>query len=347
MKLGILRLYDRLRKMNPKTSQIEMLVTEMVDSQLDSFKKLFLNKHKVKNIIVVDDYISQIMAAKKREFISTEEYRVFLDSMRLANLSSATREIGILEENVPLFYVSAILLRCVIDTLGVEQIYVPGVTLCDGIVYEYAEKKKFITATHDFEADIIACTYNISKRYQGSMERSRTLQTICKHIFDATKKIHGMGHREELLLDIACNLHDCGKYISLSNLAECSYNIIMSTEIIGLSHLEREIVANVVRFNHEDFIYFEDQQNLSDLDRNSYLTIAKLTAILRLANGLDRSHKQKFDDIRVSVREETLLITVGEDVDITLEKGLYTERADFFEEIFGIRPVIRQRRGRR
>ena len=34
------------------------------------------------------------------------------------------------------------------------------------------------------------------------------------------------------------------------NLGECSYSIIMSTEIIGLSHIEREIVANVVRFKH-------------------------------------------------------------------------------------------------
>ena len=36
---------------------------------------------------------------------------------------------------------------------------------------------------------------------------------------------------------------------------QCSYNIIMSTEIIGLSHLEREIIANVVRYNIRDFDY--------------------------------------------------------------------------------------------
>lgn len=29
----------------------------------------------------------------------------------------------------------------------------------------------------------------------------------------------------------------------------------MSTEIIGLSHLEREIIANVVRYNIRDFDY--------------------------------------------------------------------------------------------
>ena len=36
---------------------------------------------------------------------------------------------------------------------------------------------------------------------------------------------------------------------------ECAYNIIMSTEIISISHLEREIIANVVRYNIRDFDY--------------------------------------------------------------------------------------------
>ena len=64
-----------------------------------------------------------------------------------------------------------------------------------------------------------------------------------------------MGSRERLLLQIAVIIHSCGKFISVRNANECAYNIIMSTEIIGLSHLEREIVANVVRYNIRDFDY--------------------------------------------------------------------------------------------
>ncbi len=116
----------------------------------------------------------------------------------------------------------------------------------------------------------------------------------------------------------------------------------MSTEIIGLSHIEREIVANVVKFNHSDFIYFEEQQNASDLDEAAYQTIAKLTAILRIANGLDRSHKQKFGDIRVHIQGDRMILTVQAGIDITLEKGMISHRADFFEEVFGLTPVIKQ-----
>ena len=119
----------------------------------------------------------------------------------------------------------------------------------------------------------------------------------------------------------------------------------MSTELIGLSHLEREIVANVVKYNHMDFDYYEvlGKENVHP-DKESYLTIAKLTAILKIANGLDRSHKQKFKDVKTTLKDEQLIITIDTPVDITLEKGLFYRRADFFEEVYSVKPVIRQKK---
>ena len=58
------------------------------------------------------------------------------------------------------------------------------------------------------------------------------------------KKYHGLGKRERVLLQIAAILHDCGKYVTMNQPSDASYHIIMSTEIIGLSHSERETVAN-------------------------------------------------------------------------------------------------------
>ncbi len=77
-------------------------------------------------------------------------------------------------------------------------------------------------------------------------------------IFDSMKKVHGMGDRERLLLQIAVQLHDCGKYISMGDVAECSYRIIMATEIIGLSTEERQIIANAVRYNTTEFVYYSE-----------------------------------------------------------------------------------------
>ena len=161
-----------------------------------------------------------------------------------------------------------------------------------------------------------------------------------------------MGSRERLLLQIAVIIHSCGKFISVRNANECAYNIIMSTEIIGLSHLEREIVANVVRYNIRDFDYnmvrMEAGPELSSgsLPDQSDATIltAKLTAMLRLANSMDRSHGQKLKDCRITVKDKTLTVSAEYSGDITLEAVSFEQKAAFFEEIFGIRPVLKQKR---
>lgn len=245
---------------------------------------------------------------------------------------------------MPHLFIALKLVKSIMDDMEAEQLWVPGVTLCDGIAYEYAEKNKIIASAHDFEKDIIACAQNISKRYRGSKKRSETLEKIALTIFDSMKKVHGLGRRERLLLQISTILHDCGKYISMVNLGECSYSIIMATEIIGLSHREREIVANVVKYNHLEFDYDGESGSLSTLDEDSYLKIAKLTAIMRMANGLDRTHKQKFRNVKIALKENDLFITVDTEADITLEKGLFGARADFFQEVYHVRPVIRKKR---
>lgn len=349
MKLGILRLQDKMSHLNIRPGQYEAMIDEFISSQLAVFKKLYLKDHEIENIIVVDDYISAVvehkMSALGDDCIEAEKLEHFMRTIREKSIMEAAKILGMPEENIPLLYISSVLLNRIVSVMDAKYVWVPGVTLCDGIAYEYGEKNKIITAAHDFEKDIIACAKNISKRYMGSKRRSETLEQIALTIFDSMKKVHGLGKRERLLLQLATLLHDCGKYISLVNLGECSYHIIMSTEIIGLSHLEREIVANVVKYNHMDFDYYEvlGKENVH-LDREAYLKIAKLAAILKIANGLDRSHKQKFKDVKTTLKDEQLIITIDTPVDITLEKGLFYRRADFFEEVYSVKPVIRQKK---
>ncbi|MBD5445481.1 MAG: HD domain-containing protein [Lachnospiraceae bacterium] len=348
MRLGVLRLQDKMSILNLRPSQYENIIDEFISSQLAVFKKLYLGERKIENIIVVDDYISEVMGKKLTSMsdgsIEIGELSAFLDKALVKSAAEAARILNIPEENVPLLYISNVLLNRVAKVTGAKMIWVPGVTLCDGIAYEYGEKQNLIKVNHDFEQDIIACAQNISKRYMGSRRRGETLEKIALTIFDSMKEVHGLGERDRLLLRISALLHDCGKYISLMNLGQCSYNIIMSTEIIGLSHLERDIVANIVKYNHMDFNYYDIMGQDISLDKEAYLKIAKLTAILKVANGLDRSHKQKFKNIKASIKDEQLIITIDTPVDITLEKGLFNRRADFFEEVYSVKPVIHQKK---
>jgi exopolyphosphatase/guanosine-5'-triphosphate,3'-diphosphate pyrophosphatase len=153
-----------------------------------------------------------------------------------------------------------------------------------------------------------------------------------------------LGRRERLLLQISAILHNCGKFISLTDVADCAYNIVMATEIIGLSHAERQIVANVVRFNTAPFQYYDSLTMTSSVSREEYLVVAKLTAILRAANALDRSHRQRVREINVSIRDKELVLSTQSDEDLTLEKGTLEEEDSLFEEVFNLKPVLHQKR---
>lgn len=350
LRTGVLRLHTTMEYVHATRLKYMDLVSELVNSQLSVFSKLYLKDNSIENIIIIDDYVSPLVQRYKKDtdtpgFVTKQEYMGFLEQANQVSDIVVAKKLNIPEDHVPLLYVSGVIIKCILDATNASNIWAPGITLCDGIAYEYAEKKNFIRSPHDFEQDIVACAQNISKRFMGSKSRRETLQKIALNIFDNTRELHGLSQRDRLLLNIATILHDCGKYISVVYLGDCSFNIIMSTEIIGLSHLERLIVANVVRYNHENFEYFGSQSPyLEGLSKEDYLRVAKLTALLRIANGLDRTHKQKFKDVKVSLTGEELIINVDTKADITLEKGLFDNRAAFFEEVFGIRPVIRQKK---
>lgn len=348
MRLGVLRLRERLGDLVKKSGKFEKLIEEMVNNQFSLFKKLYLKDRDIKNLILIDDYLSDVLqkdlVCKNPGNMDQEEFSAFMDEISHKNSIDCSLWLEISEEQASLMFYSAILLRRIMEVMGATHIWAPGITLCDGIAYEYAQKNRLITMAHDFEKDIIASTQTISKRFLCSRKRNESIESLAVSIFDTMKKVHGLGRRERLLLQIAAQLNDCGKYISLTDVGECSFRIIMATEIIGLSHAEREMVAYIAKYNRDEFEYYEKLSERTTLSRESYLTIAKLTAILRVANGLDRSHKQKFQNVKTGLKDDELIITVDTAEDITLEAGLLTARVRFFEEVYSVRPVIRQKR---
>ena len=59
---------------------------------------------------------------------------------------------------------------------------------------------------------------------------------------------------------------------------------------------------------------------------------------------MDRSHKQKFKTVTTSLRGGQLTITGHTLYEITLEQGIFDLHASFFAELFGIQPILKQRR---
>ena len=329
--LGVMAIGTILSKIPVHSWMQRSIIEEVVNKELGTYKKMYLKDRDlknrgIKNLIAIGelvlylardevDYVASYrekntaltagesqgtwMGATDR--VSAEDFMAYVDRLCQMSQDQIEERFGVNAGYATLLMPAAIIFRKVVEMTGAEMIWIPGIRMCDGIASEYAQS---------------------IKKLNFGLE-----------LFDVMKKHHGLSSRERLLLQIAAILHGCGKFISTRNTGDCAYNIIMATEIIGLSHEERKLVANVVRCYGQEFDYDDDDTR-----------VAKLTALLRMANSLDRSHKQKMENCRMAMKGGELVITTDYDGDISLEFFAVSFCEGFFEEIFGIKPVLKKKR---
>jgi exopolyphosphatase/guanosine-5'-triphosphate,3'-diphosphate pyrophosphatase len=346
IKLGFLRIREILSTLENQTSDFKDLLSEYIDYNIQTYKELFLSNNKIKNIIAVGDQLSElthyIYFTQNGDSITKDNFAKLYKGLFSTTINKLSEELSLSKEQSSLILPTAMIYQKIFEETGADSIWLSGITMCDGIVAEYAEKKEKIIPTHNFTEDIIIAARNIANRYHSNASHIKNVEYIAMSVFDNIRKIHGLGKRERLLLQIAVILHTCGEYVNMNEAAENSYKIVMSTEIIGLSHLEREITANLIRYHADCFPEYSGM--IGGFDKDTYIKIAKLTAILRIANAMDKSHKQKFSNLTMAVRMNGFIITADTIEDITLEKGLFDSKADFFEDVYGIRPILKQKR---
>lgn len=353
--LGVLRIREMLSHVHASRRVLNSVVEELIDNELFTFKKMYLKDRQIDHLIGIGESIlfmsRQIVDARDKEWISASEFNQFYNRLLDMTIDQIEDAFDVNREYASILVPSAIIYKRILDLTGADMFWVPAIRLCDGIAAEYGEEKKLIKFNHSFSQDMIVTSRNMAKRYKCNQAHTQMIEQFVLDIYDSMRRYHGLGDRERLLLQIAANLHSCGKYISMKSTSESAYNIIMSTEIIGLSHLEREIIANVVYYNLQPFRYnevhieggvYKEAGRFTESEVT--ILIAKLTAILRLANSMDRSHKQKLKNCKMRVLDGQLRIQVDHDEDMTLERVSIEQKSDFFEEIFGLRPILKQKK---
>lgn len=344
--LGTMRMRQQLARKSINLSQYELQIEEMVEKELEVFKAMYLEEGHIEHLIVIGDYMTELVRrVEKKNDEKTDDVQKFLrylDKLGKKSLEQISEELGLANENDALIVPYMIICKCMAKGFGAHSLWAPGVIVSDGIACDYAERNKIYKPTHDFDEDILSAAKSLSERYMSYSPHIDALTQMSTLIFDTMKKEHGLGKRERLLLCVAAILHDCGKYISFLNSPQCAYDIIMASEIIGLSHMEREIVANTVLYNTRPLASY--QEVADRLDHDSYLVVAKLSAILRVSNAMDRSHRQKFKNVKAQLKGKELIITIETAEDIALEKTLFDAKTAYFESVFSIKPVIKEKR---
>ena len=344
--IGAVRVRDYLALIGNKTGRVDQVMADYVQNDIVTFRNIYLNDKEIKNVIAVGEAVYYIKKVVPELEIKDVITRPLFDAIykRVVSMppQALAEKYGIPYERVTLLLPSITIYQSFLNNCKAEELYVPNVDFCVGIIVHYMDEGSRVVFNHNFEDDILATAYSVAKRYRCNRNHVDRISDFALKIFDAMKKRYSLDKKERLQLHLAAILHECGNYINLNDGAMNSYYIVANTEILGISHKERMEVANMIRYNT---MYLPSYDKIaSELGDCDYIAIGQMAAILRIANVLDKSHTQKIEDISVTIKDGKMVILAKTYEDLALEAGLFESRADFFEQIFGIRPILRVKR---
>ncbi|MDD9147415.1 MULTISPECIES: Ppx/GppA phosphatase family protein [unclassified Sporolactobacillus] len=343
IKLGPLRIREMLGDLEDQTGDVVDIMEDYIVSKISGYQQFAPENVQYKHFVLV----GTDLLAFKRAFMKTssdtidrerfnELYRHILD----LPAQVLAKKYRVPYDSATQILPSAMILKKMLEMTDAKSILLSEADLADGILIHDELDNQRRPVEHSFAEDIIVSARNIAKRYKCDPRHIEVVEKFSLHLFDRLKTLHGLGKRERLLLQLAAILQDSGSYIDMNAHYIHSYYIIQSSEIIGISDNERDIIANVARY-HSTGTPSNDSASFRRLPSRSRLITAKLAAILRVADALDDSHQQKVKKITVSLKHDQVVITARSDDDLSLERLTFEEKAAYFEEVFGLKPILR------
>lgn len=156
---------------------------------------------------------------------------------------------------------------------------------------------------------------------------------LALRLFDDLQKLHGLGPESRDCLEAAALLHDIGYSRGLTRHHKRSASLIMERGINGFSSRELGTIAFTARYHrksgprksHADFIA---------LPRSDRSIIEKLSAMLRIADGLDRSHDAAVRDLEASFDKTSVTLVLITGTGIAAEISAMTKKSGLFETVF-------------
>nr|WP_290443531.1 exopolyphosphatase [Sporolactobacillus kofuensis] len=343
IKLGPLRIRELLGDLESKTGDFVEIMEDYIRSKIDGYHQFAPKEVTIENFVLVGTDLlafKQTFMEKKNDTISRKRFAELYQHILTIPPQVLAKKYRVPYDSATQLLPSAMILKKTLEITGAQSILLSDADLADGIlVHEmYLMHKNILN--HSFIEDIIVSARNIAARYNCDETHIHSVELFALHLFDRLKRLHGLDRRDRLLLQLAAILQDTGSYIDMNTHYVHSYYIIQASEIIGISEHERDIVANIARY-HSAETPSNNSSAFQKLPVKDRLTAAKLASILRIADALDDSRQQKIEKIAVSLRNEQVTITAHSDDDLSLEKQTFRDKAAYFEEVFGLKPILR------
>jgi exopolyphosphatase/guanosine-5'-triphosphate,3'-diphosphate pyrophosphatase len=224
--------------------------------------------------------------------------------------------------------------------LGIDQIVVCERALRDGIIVDIIARDRALAQRlgdqHVARLDVLE-TLGHKFGHLGAHERH--VARLALRLFERLADVHGLAPGDRDVLYAAALLHSIGRYIGESGRHKHTAYIIRSSVLAGWRDDERARIARVARYHRRAVpkLAHPEYAELAPAERER---VAKLAALVRIADGLDFRHLGVVNDVTVRREAGRIVICAQADTDISDELATAMLKADLFEQTFHVRVVI-------
>lgn len=347
IRIGSLRLSELFENILDYSQQYSLVVEEYLQTFIESIETIIPKN--IKYFVTTGneiEMISDLCGSEKHEnymIIYKNDFSKLYKDIKNKLSEKIAVDYNITVDKADVLLPALIIYNKMFKYTKADQILCPQISLSDALIYEMLFPDKNGKLTKEFDISTILSANSIASRFNLEPVCYEKVERFSTKIFDKLKKIHGLGSRERLLLRISSILQNVGKFVNVKGHYIHSYNIIKGLDIVGLNEYETDVVATVCLYHSRITPKLSDE-NYAKLSQKERVLVSKLSAILRLADSLTRSNASKFDDIEVKLSEEGLIIFIETYKNTELEEWTFRNKSTLFEEVFGIKALIKKRK---
>jgi exopolyphosphatase/guanosine-5'-triphosphate,3'-diphosphate pyrophosphatase len=229
----------------------------------------------------------------------------------------------------------AVLLDTILRRLGADDLTLCDLALREGLIIDYIRRNRKQIAQVDRIPDIRRrSTIELAERCNYAADHARQVARLALALFDQTRAIHGRTDREREWLEYAALMHDVGMHISYPRHHKHSYYLIKNGDLRGFDPQEIEVMALVALY-HRRGVPKKSQAEYADLPADRRRAVRLLSAILRVAESLDRSHAQVISGLDVRDRGDDFQLELRASGDAELETWATNRHLRPFEDLLG------------
>jgi exopolyphosphatase / guanosine-5'-triphosphate,3'-diphosphate pyrophosphatase len=218
--------------------------------------------------------------------------------------------------------------------LGTQRVLVNDRGIRDGVLLGMIDDLTGVTpAGRAQPPDRLELARRFARKCRSNERHCEQVARLSSEIFEALRDAYALPPAGGDILRAAALLHDIGYLINHERHHKHAYHLIMHGDLRGFSSREIELIANVARY-HRRALPKKSHANFARLEKGERRLVRRLAGILRVADGLDRTHGQLVGGVRCRVRDGGVRLSVSAARDPSIELEDAKRKAELFERAF-------------